>query len=234
MEATPFKDEAIDNSQIYHCAKLLQVEVLHNKGIAAVPPSSSCLQEDNIDIPESLFRFLYWLLTKDDNLAISRATVKPTLRRKLLAIAQDIIFVMSKGHIKTPKHVSLAMTMKNLTGSAQVISLLNRFGHCVSYPEVLEMESNIMNKVLTNSKNLIILPSNIYPNVFATFCWDNNDLNECTTSGLDITHCTNGIVIQRQVHTCAPFQSSQATPDIPPDAASDQDLANTLAYVNGP
>ena len=30
--------------------------------------------------------------------------------------------------------------------------------------------------------------------------WDNNDINEETLSGTGTTHCTNGIVVQRQVH----------------------------------
>ena len=50
----------------------------------------------------------------------------------------------------------------------------------------------------------IILPSNIKPNVFTTFCWDNNDLSEQTLSGSGTTHCTNGILLQREVHTCEP------------------------------
>ena len=34
----------------------------------------------------------------------------------------------------------------------------------------------------------------------ATFCWDNNDINEETLSGTGTTHYTNGNVVQRQVH----------------------------------
>ena len=49
-----------------------------------------------------------------------------------------------------------------------------------------------------------LLPSNILPGVFTNFCWDNNDLNEQTLSGSGTTHCTNGILIQRRVHTCQP------------------------------
>ena len=44
----------------------------------------------------------------------------------------------------------------------------------------------------------VFVPSNINPSMFATFCWDNNDINEETLSGAGTTHCTNGIVIQRQ------------------------------------
>ena len=47
-----------------------------------------------------------------------------------------------------------------------------------------------------------VLPSNAQPGVFATFCWDNNDLKEETLSGKGTTHCTNGIMIQPKVQGC--------------------------------
>ena len=106
--------------------------------------------------------------------------------------------------MKTPKHVSLAVTIKNLTGSSQAVSILNRFGHTISYSELLELESSMAMKQLQKEKEGISLPSNIVPNVFTTFCWDNNDLNEQTLSGSGTTHCTNGILVQRRVHTCEP------------------------------
>ena len=47
------------------------------------------------------------------------------------------------------------------------------------------------------------VPSNISPLSFATFCWDNNDVIAETLSGQGTTHCTNGIVVQRQVQFAA-------------------------------
>ena len=47
------------------------------------------------------------------------------------------------------------------------------------------------------------VPSYISPLSFATFCWDNNDIIEETLSGQGTTHCTNGIVVQRQVQFAA-------------------------------
>jgi len=63
------------------------------------------------------------------------------------------------------------MTVKYLMGSSEVVSLINRFGHAISYSELLNLE-----------QQGIILPSNIKPNVFTTFCWDNNDLYKQTLS----------------------------------------------------
>ena len=108
-----------------------------------------------------------------------------------------------------PKHVSLGMTVKNLTGSAQVISLLNKFGHYISHNDVLEIESSMAKRQLNNQESGVVLPTNIHAGQFTTFCYDNNDFKEHTLSGSNTTHCTNGILIQRRSHTCAPPPKQQ-------------------------
>ena len=40
-----------------------------------------------------------------------------------------------------PKHILLAMTVHHLTGSAEIITSLNHFGHCQSYSCTLELET---------------------------------------------------------------------------------------------
>ncbi len=64
---------------------------------------------------------------------------------------------------------------------------------------------------INKEQNGILLPSNIQPNVFSCFFWDNNDILEETLSGKGTTHCTNGIVIQRMTAGCDP----QPTPTDP-------------------
>ena len=54
------------------------------------------------------------------------------------------------------------------------------------------------------------IPKTIHPHVPVVVCWDNNDINEETLSGHGTTHCTNEIVIQREV------QSVQVMPDANP------------------
>ena len=50
------------------------------------------------------------------------------------------------------------MTIRHMTGSAELITLLNRFGHCISYTTTLELEIAMCDQV-TDRKE--ILPSNI-------------------------------------------------------------------------
>ena len=51
-------------------------------------------------------------------------------------LGEDRIHAASHSRVKTPKHVGLAATLHHITGSKEVVTLLNRMGHCSSYDEV--------------------------------------------------------------------------------------------------
>ena len=89
----------------------------------------------------------------------------------------------------------LAMTVHHLKGSAEVISILNRYGHCQSYSRTLELETAMCNNVIAHNN---ILPPNISTkhNSVVHLCWDNFDLNEETPLGAGPTHTAHGIIIQ--------------------------------------
>ena len=54
----------------------------------------------------------------------------------------------------------------------------NKFGHCISYNDVISLENKVVQQQLQRERDNLILPFNIHPHVFANFCWDNNDRNE--------------------------------------------------------
>ena len=78
-----------------------------------------------------------------------------------------------------------------MTGSAELITLLNRFGHCISYDTTLELETAICDQVMDRKE---ILPPHINKdkNVITDFWWDNFDLIEEKLSGAGTTHSTHG------------------------------------------
>lgn len=57
------------------------------------------------------------------------------------SLAQDLIYVTHNGNIKTSKHISLGMAIKSLTSSRKVVDILNRYGHCISYNVIEELET---------------------------------------------------------------------------------------------
>lgn len=85
--------------------------------------------------------------------------------------------------------------VRHLTGSAELITIMNRFGQGQSYTKTLEIETSTRNTVTTSES---VLPPSISTDhdSLIHFCWDNFDLNEETPSGSGTNHSTNDRVTQ--------------------------------------
>ena len=158
-----------------------------------------------MQVPPAVYNFLSWLLCGDKSEAPlcleSRAPpANQAMHRRILSLGQDLIFNATRGHIKTAKHVALPIALKHLNGSTQAVTILNRFGHCMSETQLREYETGMAQQQLElQYQGNAFLPSNIHAGGYVSLCWDNNDLLEETKTGTGTTHCTNGIVVQRLV-----------------------------------
>ena len=97
-----------------------------------------------------------------------------------------------------PKHLLSGMSVGHLTGSAELITVLNRFGHCASYSVLIELETAMCSSI---EQRQSAIPPSLVPdqNSFIYLCWDNFDLTEETPSGTGTTHTAHGIVIQEML-----------------------------------
>ena len=82
----------------------------------------------------------------------------------------------------TRKHFALGLTLKSLTESRSVVSLMNRFGHCVGDEIVRRDDISLESNILRNEQ---ILLSHIKKekNLVTGLSWDNFDINIETLSG---------------------------------------------------
>ena len=90
-------------------------------------------------------------------------------QRLVLSLAQDLLNYGRNGMQKTSKHVSLPLALKNLTSSKEVITLLNRYGHGISYYQVLDMEMRLAENLLEGKEHDVILQKVVSPNAFCIF-----------------------------------------------------------------
>ena len=95
-------------------------------------------------------------LTLDERVNLS----KDADHRHVLSIAQDIIHVVTHSRIKTPKHIALPIAVKQMTGSAQTVTLLNRFGNALSVSQISEIEAGMAENMLQQEQQVFI-PSSI-------------------------------------------------------------------------
>ena len=147
-------------SDLYCAAKYIRMELKNVKSNLTDPPPAETLTLDHAQIPTAVYNFLVWMMSDDTDGTAQSGSTKSDLHRRVKAVGQDLSLT--------------AMAVKNLTGSSQVVSLLNRFGHTVSYNELLELESSMALKTVQKEREQVTVPSNIRPHVFTSFCWDNN------------------------------------------------------------
>ena len=152
-----------------------------------------------------LFNFLAWICGfSEDPQLDSYVSVKDTHYSKLMSVSQDLLFIASDGKKATPKSISLAMALRQLTGSSSVLKLVNNFGHCMSHRYALRHETALAQ---VNISSQGTLPPGFSKNQFTTLAWDNDDFCEETKTGKGTTHITGGIIIQRH---CSEAEETEA------------------------
>ena len=86
--------------------------------------------------------------------------------------------------------------VKTLTENVELIQLLNRLGHGVSYSQLEQNDTALcLQKLAADLNQTLILPGTIQPNVFPNLAWDSIDRLEETLTGEGTTHHVNGIAI---------------------------------------
>ena len=124
-----------------------------------------------------------WMISSEEDYSEERISdVSLDVHRLVLSLSQDVIHCFNRGRIKTPKHVALPLTVKSLTGSAETVTILNRFRHGLSYTQI-ELKRALAERELERQREGVLLPSVCSSGVPGVFCWDNNDLQEETLSG---------------------------------------------------
>ena len=103
------------------------------------PPTREYLHSS--PIPHHLIHFLQKLVAPSKTKIVS-----PSCERRIHSIAQDLCYSVTRGEWQLPKHLLLGMSAHHLTGSAKLITLLNRLGHSISYSGILQLETSIAEK----------------------------------------------------------------------------------------
>ena len=195
----PTTSEFLD---IFSVAFRIRHEIMKCKGIDINPLNIEDVQFDTSKglLPQSLYWLIRWIVTGEplgDHPTASALNI--TDERKIIMAGQDLIHCASHARVKLPKQVGLAICVKHLTGSKQLITLLNRMGHCSSYEEIAQLETSLANESLARADySGVLIPTNINPGVFIQMAADNNDINEETIDGKNTTHATTLAIYQRQ------------------------------------
>lgn len=93
------------------------------------------------------------------------------------------------------KHITLGITLKTLTSSKKVLTLISQLGHCISYDIVEALETEASYSSVSRSE---LCPSNVAfrNDLHIGVAFDNHDRFVETIDGKDTLHDTVGIIYQ--------------------------------------
>ena len=158
-------------------------------------------------IPQNLYQFILDMLCGAEN----SSEIPEHIRLRCISVALDLIYCASKSRTKTAKHVALAITIKKLTGSKELIQILNRWGHSISYDDFLAAQTSLAIEQVAKQELVLNVPPDVTPGIFCQMAADNNDINEHTLDGQTTTHATTMVVFQKGVFGPIPKQRVLAT-----------------------
>jgi hypothetical protein len=163
----------IDQSSMY-----IRKSILDMKWKTSWPIHPSDLDIQSFSVPEYLNGFLLGLLTTD--------VAHPSKRVKnfVSSFSQDIVYAATCGQTKPPKQVLISYGVKTLTGYVELMQILNRFGHGISYSQLEENDTALsLENMASNLNQSPIIPRATQPNLFTNLAWDNIDRLEETLTG---------------------------------------------------
>ena len=148
-----------------------------NKGVSW-PPKPSELCQEAVKIPGELKAFLHTVLTGTTDIPTEYSQ---RLERLISSYGQDLMYGVSNGKRKPPKHILLAYTVKSFTNNVELIQMLNRCGHGIAYSQIEEINTALcLQKMASTPNKDVPLPEDIQPYIDTTLAWDNIDRLEET------------------------------------------------------
>lgn len=119
-----------------------------------------------------------------------------------LFIAQNITYSVAK--IRNPKHMAVAASLRQLTGSKEVVSPISYFGHCINYVDALRLETSAAKNIAGALKTTkVYIPSHIKREGFV--------FGAMSVDGKNYTHAINLIlyIYQPQCEPCNGWQPAK-------------------------
>ena len=125
-----------------------------------------------VKMPTQLHRFLVGLLTGNPQ----HENPSKRVSNLIQSFGQDQIYAVTCSQHKPPKHVLLPYAIKTLTRNTEIIRILNKSGHGMSYTQLDENDTALcLEKLASTLEEKVSLPASVKPRVFTNLTWDKTD-----------------------------------------------------------
>ena len=149
------------------------------------------IKSGTVTTPPLVEKFLQYLIAGPD----IRLWKSNTKKRRINSLGADLVFAASNGRKIPSKQLKVGLSFKSITGSRQVIDMLNHMNQSVSYSVVEELETELTYNV---TKDNSVTPPGLSKSsdTGIGLAFDNYDRFMDTPSGKDTLHDTVGIGYQ--------------------------------------
>ena len=132
-------------------------------------PETQNLSPDQFKIPEGLETFLDVLYSGSNK----ERELNPRTPRFRFSLVQDLIYNVSEGRVKIQKSISFPCTIKNLTNNTELVNVVNRLGHGVSYIAPMELFVENAYKIYEEKfERSLVLPRDVLKEEFTIYVAD--------------------------------------------------------------
>ena len=141
-------------------------------------------------VPVELYNHIAWMLT-DIDYTTGKLDLSTKTHDLVLSICQDLVSYTTK--LPMPKHVGPSV---HILRTRDLVTILNRFGHCISYIAAQRYITAMANKMEADTAlHGVFIPEDLKNGVFFQCAFDNLDFAENTKDELT-THATSHIFYQ--------------------------------------
>ena len=185
-----------EEQTVKHAAKILRrsvFEKFESFSMEEWPPDPNRFNSVDLQPPQIVQTFVRSLLQP----ASSNRT--PNIERIVDCLSQDIVYDVLNRRVPLKKHFLLGLGLHSLTGSRELIEILSKFGSCVSYNYVCDVETAYAEVAQEKAKLGFTLP--IQPiirelAIFSHFWVDNFDVLVDKQSGGGSINTTHMVTFQ--------------------------------------
>lgn len=193
---TDIDDQSFENLKdeniLHKAALLLRKSVLQVEKKNLPSNISVCdLQEGEVSVSQDLSEFFSTLIAGSN----SKQKKNPKCMQLVQSFCEDVVYGIFNEKFKTSKHIKLGMTLKSLTGNREIIDIIHRYGHCISYSAIEELELEATH-FSTQKSPLCSEAIKKTPNLCTDVAFDICDQCVETKSSEDTLHGTVGIIYQ--------------------------------------
>ena len=119
------------------------------------------------------------------------------------SFSQDLVFAVFNGASRTPKSVLFPSVVKSPCNNTEIIKLINRLGHGISYSLIEEIETEYAMKLIREQNHsCVIVPPEFQDehtnSSVALMVADNIDNLENTLSGAGTSHRVNSVLVMNK------------------------------------